>query len=74
MRKLESQAETNAGARHADVGDAPLIFEVPHAAGWASILTVNKLGGFIPIADNRLPPLPIASHRSTIGWPGDWSQ
>ena len=31
------EAETNAGARHADVGDAPLIFEVPHAAAWAAI-------------------------------------
>jgi len=29
--------ETNAGARHADVGDAPPIFEVPHAAAWAAI-------------------------------------
>jgi hypothetical protein len=45
------EAETNAGACHADVGDAPLIFEVPHAAAWAAILTVNKLGGFIPLAD-----------------------
>jgi hypothetical protein len=31
------EAETNAGARHADVGDGPLIFEVPHAAAWAAI-------------------------------------
>jgi hypothetical protein len=30
------EAETNAGARHADVGDAPLIFEVPHAAAWVA--------------------------------------
>ena len=31
------EAETNAGARHAEVGDALLIFEVPHAAAWAAI-------------------------------------
>ena len=31
------EAETNAGARDADVGDAPLIFEAPHAAAWAAI-------------------------------------
>ena len=49
MRKLESQgpggvercrvpeAETNAGARHADIGDVPLIFEVAHASAWAAI-------------------------------------
>jgi hypothetical protein len=31
------EAETNAGARHADVGDVPLIFGVPHAAASAAI-------------------------------------
>jgi len=33
----EPEAETNAGARHAYVGDSPLIFEVPHAAAGPAI-------------------------------------
>jgi hypothetical protein len=31
------EAERNAGARHADIGDAPLAFEVANAAAWAAI-------------------------------------
>ena len=35
------EAETNAGARHDDVGDELLIFEVPHAAAWAGSLPIE---------------------------------